>query len=76
MPLTTLPLTDAAMRLPNARALRSLKRIGIVQSIQAFQTYREHALTHRGHPECVQTTRTFARMARQEWAVVSKWLFA
>lgn len=76
MPLSTLPLTNAACKLPNARAMRSLKRIGIVQSIQAFQTYREHALTHRGHPECVQSARMFARMAREEWAVVSKWLFA
>lgn len=76
MPLSTLPLTEAAMKLPNDRALRSLKRIGIIQAIRGFQTYREHALTHRGHPECVQSTRTFARMAREEWAVVRKWLFA
>ena len=76
MPLSTLPLTDAAMRLPTARAMRSLKRISIVQAIAMFQTCRENALALRNHPECRESARHFARMAREEWAVIRKWLFA
>lgn len=76
MPLSTLPLTDAALKLPNARAMRSLKRIRVIQSVGMFQTCRDNALALRGQPEMTECARKWAQMAREEWAVIHKWLFA
>lgn len=76
MHLSTLPLTDAAMKLPNARAMRSLKRIRVMQAMQMFQTCRTNAIALRGQPEMTECARKWAQMAREEWAVVRKWLFA
>lgn len=74
--LSTLPLTDAAMKLPHARALRSLKRIQVMQALQMFQTCRDNALGLRGQPQMTDCARKWARMAREEWAVIRRWLFA
>lgn len=76
MHLSTTPLTDAALKLPHARATRSLKRISAINSMRMFETCRANALALRGQPEMTECARKWAQMAREEWAAVRKWLFA
>jgi hypothetical protein len=74
--LSTSPLIDTAFKLPNARAQRSLKRIRILQALQQWAIMRDYALALRGREGHTATARRWAEMARQEWSVIRKWLYA